>query len=309
MILPIMFYSVSGEQERIHTDVKNNDLKGLILNNQDEPVSYAHLYLESSETGTITDFDGEFPIPDSWSDDGTVVISAIGYSSKTLSVDELRTRSNRNTPIILSPKDYGLEELTVSASSLKSGSVKNYGFLQRVLGYGGAVGGFSPPENRVAYSRAQRIDIDRKPPYWLNSITLWIGVNKWANQNSENLEQDESDSSKEALIRINLVDVAEDGSPGENSYLSEPIYLLIDDSERRQKIDLSSYNLMMNESQFYIVAEFIVDDLDSFNGYFPTFSAGKRGDGSYYRGSPFKPWSEDSLLDEFQIMYKAEYLY
>ncbi|MEX2347967.1 MAG: hypothetical protein WD511_02005, partial [Balneolaceae bacterium] len=99
------------------------------------------------------------------------------------------------------------------------------------------------------------------------------------------------------------------GSPGENSYLSEPIYLLIDNSERRQKIDFSSYSLMMNEPQFYIVAEFIVDDLDSFNGYFPMFSAGKRGDGSYYRSSPFRPWSEDKVFDEFQIMYKAEYLF
>lgn len=310
LILTILFYSVSGEQEQVHTDNKNYELTGLILNNQNEPVSYAHLYLESSETGTVANLDGEFSIPESWPDDGTVIISAIGYSSKTLSVDELRTRSDRNTPIVLSLKDYGLEELTVFASNLKSRTVRNYGFLQRVLGYGGSVGGFAPPENRVAYSRAQRIDIDKKPPYWLSNITLWVGISKSkAYRNPEDREPDENDFSKEALVRINLVDVAEDGSPGENSYLSKPVYLMLDGNERRQKIDFSSYSLKMNETEFYIVAEFIVDDLDSFNGYIPTFSAGKKGDGSYYRRSPFRPWTDDNLLNDFQLMYKAEFLY
>lgn len=307
LMLTIFFYSDSDERER---HFENNDLTGVVLNNQNEPVSYAHLYLESSETGVVANLDGKFTIPDSWPDDGSVVISAIGYSNKTLSVDELRTRSNSNTPIVLSLKDYGLEEVTVFASNLKSRSVKNYGFLQRVLGYGGAVGGFATPENRVAYSRAQRIDIDRRPPYWLTSITLGVGITYMkAFRNPKNREYDERDFSKEALIRINLVDVAEDGSPGENSYLPEPIYLLLEGSKRRQKFDFSSYNLKMNKTELYIVADFIVDDPDFFNGYIPTFSAGKKGDGSYHRHSPFKPWTEDSLLDGFQIMYKAEFLY
>lgn len=303
LILSIMFSSAYGEKEWINKGTKNNEFTGLIINNQNEPVSYAHLYLENSESGTVANLDGEFSIPESWPDDGTVVISAIGYSSMTLSVDELRTQSESNTPIVLTLKDYGLEEVTVSASNLKSRSVKNYGFLQRVLGYGGSVGGFATPENRVAYSRAQRIDIPRKPPYWLDSVTLWVGINKWPEHNKND------SSSEEALIRINLIDVAVDGSPGENSYLSQPIYLLLEGSERRHKIDFSSYSLKMNETEFYIVAEFIVDDLDSFNGYVPTFSAGKKSDGSYHRHSPFKPWTEDGLLDGFQLMYKAEFLY
>lgn len=309
LIVNIMHFSVSGDYERIQTDIKE-EYTGVILNVQNEPVSYAHFYLKSSETGTVADFDGKFTIPNSWPDSDTVVISAIGYSNKSLSVDEQRIRSARNTPVILSSKDYGLEEFTVSTSKLKKETVRNYGFLQRVLGYGGSVGGFGAPESRVAYSRAQRIDIDRKPPYWISTITIWVDIGKSkAYRNAEEREHNDSDFTKEALIRINLVDLAEDGSPGDNSYLPEPIYRLLDGSGRRQEIDLNSFNMKMNESKFYIVAEFIVDDPDFYYGYMPMFSAGKPGDGSYYRRSPFRPWSEDPLLDDLQMMYKAEYFY
>ena len=310
LIVNIILCSDFGTHQQNHTVNKKNDLNSVILNSHSEPVPYAHLYLADSETGTVSGFNGEFSIPDNWPDSGTVVISAIGYRNKSLSVAELRTRLAQNVPVILSSKNYGLGELTVSASRLKSGTVRNYGFLQRVLRYGGSVGGFAPPENRVAYSRAQRIDIDRDPPYWLNSVTIWVDVDKsTAFRNPENRETDESEFSKEALIRISLVDLAEDGSPGANSYLPEPIYLLLDGSGSRQEIDLSDYTLKMSVSQFYIVAEFILDDPDFYNGYIPMFTAGEKGDGSYYRRSPFRPWIEDRLLDDLQMMYKAEYLY
>lgn len=312
LLLLILHLLINSTPDNLHkgfTCHADKEVSGTILNSQNEPVSYAHLYLEGTETGTVAGFDGEFSIPADWPDDGAVLISAIGYGNKSLSVAELRARSEQNRSVILSTTDYGLGELTVSAARLKSGTVRNYGILQR-LGFGGAVGGFGPPESRVAYSRAQRVDIDRDPPYWLTSVTIWVDIDgSKATFNPKNRNYDDNDFTKEVLIRISLVDLAEDSSPGENSYLPEPIYILLDGSGSRQEIDMSDYILNMSESQFYIVAEFIVNNPDFYYGYLPMFTAGDRGDGSYYRRSPFRPWTEAPLLDRFQLKYKAEYLY
>ena len=80
--------------------------------NTKKPLVFATLSVEGSNVSTITNTDGEFSlkIPDSGAK-GKVIISFLGYKTKSLSIDELKTTDNE---IFLSESVVKLSEVNLS---------------------------------------------------------------------------------------------------------------------------------------------------------------------------------------------------
>lgn len=88
-------YSIDGRQITIYTNntrpapgpqrVQEKEVKGIVIDDFDEPVIGANVMVKGTANGTITDFNGEFVLT-GVPEDAVIVISYIGYLTQEMSV-------------------------------------------------------------------------------------------------------------------------------------------------------------------------------------------------------------------------------
>lgn len=94
---------------------------GIVKDSENKlPIEYAHVYIQGSTTGTVTNSLGEFiiKVPAELSSN-EISFSIVGYKSKSA---QLTTGSNFSNEIFLTPSSYQLNEITVSADRFDSAS-------------------------------------------------------------------------------------------------------------------------------------------------------------------------------------------
>lgn len=90
-------------------------IKGIVKNSDNEPIPYCSIGMKNTTIGTISDENGnyKFTIPDSLNHE--IVFSAIGYTEKKRSKDELAKKGN----IILDYHSNVLETVVINAKKMK----------------------------------------------------------------------------------------------------------------------------------------------------------------------------------------------
>lgn len=83
------------------------------------PVSYATIQIVNTSQGTVANIDGDFRIPQNyWEDNATIIISSIGFESKTIALNSL-TKTGINVIEIIS-KTEELDQVVIQASKNNS---------------------------------------------------------------------------------------------------------------------------------------------------------------------------------------------
>ncbi len=98
---------------------------GTLINADDQtPIPFAHITIKNKAKGTISNMDGGFKIPDEYFKlADTLVISSIGYSSKTIALSSLN--QNLRNVINLVRKEEVLDEITLGTSKKKARRIAN----------------------------------------------------------------------------------------------------------------------------------------------------------------------------------------
>ena len=102
---------------RITAFSQNIEIKGRIIDAEtNNPVEFANIGVVGVYAGTASDFNGNFNLEISKDFIGSdVIISAVGYRSKEISIIEMQEYEGR--VIKLFPHTYGIEQVEVTADS------------------------------------------------------------------------------------------------------------------------------------------------------------------------------------------------
>lgn len=103
---------VFGPASNLVSQVSQGEIRGLVTDENDEPVIGASIQIIGTTTGTITDYDGVFRISASTGD--TLQISFIGYAREQIVLQNLN-----QLHIQLSPDVEELEEVVITAFALR----------------------------------------------------------------------------------------------------------------------------------------------------------------------------------------------
>jgi len=88
-------------------------IKGVVADSTSKiPLPFAHLTLDDRKTGVITDIDGKFSLPIPSTYQGDVLVSFVGYNTRTLAPREWK----QNETIYLAPQVTNLKEVVIRAS-------------------------------------------------------------------------------------------------------------------------------------------------------------------------------------------------
>ncbi len=96
---------------------QNVTVKGNVVDQNGEPIIGATVKVANSQTGTVTNFDGDFTI--SCRDGATLVVSYIGYTSK-----EVKAEGGKDLQIVLEEEATTLNEVVVTALGIKKDQKK-----------------------------------------------------------------------------------------------------------------------------------------------------------------------------------------
>ena len=98
---------------------------GILINADDQtPIPFVHITIKNKAKGTVSNMDGGFKIPDEYFKlADTLVVSSIGYSSKTIALSSLN--QNLRNVINLVRKEEVLDEITLGTSKKKARRIAN----------------------------------------------------------------------------------------------------------------------------------------------------------------------------------------
>lgn len=102
-------------------------LKGEIVNEEGQPIAYAHIGFEGDKIGTVSNMSGEFSLEISGiSKTNVLIVSTIGYETQRFLYDHLP--KSGNLKIVLIKRVYSSEEIEVTAPASQK---KTFGSISR----------------------------------------------------------------------------------------------------------------------------------------------------------------------------------
>lgn len=290
----------------------NPELNGRITNaDTGENIGYAHLYLEQAGTGTASGPDGRFRLRSSLisvnPSEETLRVSAIGFETLRITLSDIMENPDSIT-LKLKPSVSERETALVTGDRMRSGKANNTTFWWRLGMNRGAHGKFNPkPTDHVSYGLAQPISTKRKHPVRLryaeieiSSISRSGGIS--SNSNNEPTPQDS------LLLRFSLVNVGEDGLPGDENLITEQILKTVATRSQKIKVDLSDHYIEV-ENSFFLMIELLIEDPETYHNYFPLFEAINTGTRNYHRFYPHKPWTQNTSRYFSEKIYEVGYEY
>lgn len=248
----------------IHSIFGQDTVDGIIKNAQtNEPIPYVNIGILNRDKGTVSNENGEFTleIPNEFIND-TIKISSIGYESRIFIANEFIKTLKENKNITLSEKVIELNEVVVSNKKLKEKLLGNKTKSKMMRG------GFRNAE--LGNELGIKIKVKKSPTY----ITKFH-----ANVTSNTGEK--------MKFRLNFYSI-EKGLPKEK-LINQNIIFSIDSKEGEFTLDLSNYNLVIEED-FYLTMELIENEGNKESEVF--FSAGLLGNATVTRLTSQAEWKK-----------------
>ena len=224
-ILLFLFFTTALFSQGIH-------IKGLVLSEDSSPVPYATLYDGSQKSGTFSDSLGRYSIymPDNVRE---LHISAIGYKSKTITVDSNDNLSDFH--IVLQNDTFKLKEVVISSKTFKPKQVE--------LG----------PEKKIKGGIGLCSQLNRQTGLYIPNPEQIHGEIK-----SVEVYLEKKSDETNYLIRLRIFSVDENLYPA-NDLLLDNVILQVKKSKRDQlvKIDLEKYHIPFLSNGIVVALEVV----------------------------------------------------
>ncbi len=198
-------------------------IKGVVVDENNQPISYVNIAVENENSGTSSEENGAFTI--TVSETKNLVFSALGYEKKTI-------RANQVQKVILNSIALKLDEVTVAPKrfetrELEIGKVKN--------------------ETYQAFDNGPKIDAKFFPYYSKYKKTKYIKqVSILTDSEIEN-----------ASVKIHFYGVNSDGFPGDE-LLSKDFVVSVKKGVKKTFFDVTELNLRMPKTGVFIGYEKLI---------------------------------------------------
>ena len=258
----------------ISSEKNEKILKGRIRDKKSNlPLPFVNIGILNKDRGTTSNTKGEFELSLSESNiNDTLRISMIGYAPREIYLNDIFKKRQRSLNIQLQEKTNELKEIVILDKKLTS---KVLGNKTDSKFFGGKFA-----SGDLGSEIAIRIKIKDAPTY-LDTFRFNISYN----------------TGDTARFRVNIYDV-KTGLPDKN-ILTDNIILSINGKTGKIEIDLSKYNVVVNDD-FFIALEWIEGKKNS--GI--VFSAGFANKGTYYRKASQGRWKKYPMGVGFNVTAK-----
>jgi hypothetical protein len=221
------------------------------------PVEYVNVGIPNKGVGTVSNEKGVFTlnIPDSLANE-TIKISAIGYASKTIRINQLKTI----TSLYLATQSVGLKEVTIKPHTIKQTVLGNKTTAQAIT--------ITSAGKNLGWEIATFLNIKHKQTY-LKTVKISMVKNPYTN----------------AKYRVNIYAKDAKGNIGEN-ILKQPIIGTFPTTKSVIEIDLTKYNVYVDDDVYVAIEQ--ISMYESGKNQI-TFSA-KLMDKIYFRESSQGAW-------------------
>ena len=197
-------------------------IKGVVVDENDKPISYVNIWVENENIGTTSEENGTFSI--NAAGNKNLVFSALGYYKKTVKASEAQK-------VVLMVNAINIEEVVIAKKyetrEIEIGKVKN--------------------ETYQAFDNGPRIDAKFFPYYAKYKKTKYIKqVTIFTDSEIEN-----------ATIKIHFYSVDANGFPGEE-LLSKDFLVSVKKGVKKTYFDLSHLNLRMPKNGIFVGYEKLI---------------------------------------------------
>lgn len=229
---------------------------------------YVNIGIPDKGVGTVSNEEGNFEltIPAGMESD-QLRFSMVGYNSYSVFIQQIHNGSVNPNSIVLKPKLIALNEVEVVNGRWKANAVGNKTQSKMIMA------GF--PSNALGNEMAQFVRIKKNRPTRI--VGFWISVA-------------DNKIKEPAILRLNIYQEQE-GLPATN-ILSEPIYIELPERPKRLALDLTDYDIYVEDS-FFISMEWIKD----YGKENLWFSAGLLGKSIYERSTSQGKWKRYKALN------------
>lgn len=205
-------------------------IEGVVLNEVDKtPIPYANIWLKGKQQGTSSNSKGAFKIKVENLNDAVLIVSSVGYlrAEIPISVSKLNIQLKPHIKVLnnVLVKDSYHKETTVVGHVDKKGTNRYYG-------NGGnpwVVAQYFPYNNEY-----------QKTPF-IDKISLLTVSNI-----------------KDAIFKIRIIEADKESKMPKEDFLSEEIIVKAKKGKKLTKIDISNYNVPLNENGIYVAIEWII---------------------------------------------------
>jgi len=143
---------------------QNVTVKGTVQDQNGEPVIGATVKVDGTQTGTVTNFDGEFTL--SCRNGATLNVSYIGYKAQ-----QIKAESGKNLLVILEDEATALTEVVVTAMGIKK-DAKKLGYSVSTVGAEELTKVGSPTFASAMYGKAAGVRIQTAPGGGTSSVSI-----------------------------------------------------------------------------------------------------------------------------------------
>lgn len=236
----------------LFTFLANAQVKGIVVDENNNPIPYVNIWVEHGSMGTTAEEDGHFSL-DLKENDKNLIFSALGFETKKVAV-------SATDIVVLKSVTIALEEVVIK---------KKKDQLKKEIGYYES-GGFR---------------------YHMGYFTdgIYFKLSQEERENFPFIKEVKfktlSDN-KNAKIRIYFVEANQDGSPSEIA-LTDEIILEVKKGNSKNVIDLSERKITIPENGFFIVFEKL--KIEQNKHYVEYSIKDKNGKKSTYKGMSYEP--------------------
>src|SRR6185295_19253839 len=225
-----------------------NTIQGHVLDQAKKPIPYVNIGILSSTTGTISNEDGSFQIqvPELNIKD-TLLFSALGYERKSFPIQSLSP--DKALTVSLPEKITTLQTLTILAKREKK---ETYWLGNRY-----EKGGFFYADS-ISAGSAMALLIENKYPAFHKNLEFPLYV-------EEAILKIHTNEMGEFKVRVRFLEVDSlTKLPGRDLF-EESLVVTSDIKSGWMSFDLSSFNLKIDKTSFFLAFEWILNDHDRLN--------------------------------------------
>ena len=211
---------------------QNTTIRGRVVNENSEPLAYAHLLFQNYAMGTNSNAEGyfAFTVPDSLKS-AMVRISYVGYYPKIVTVEEMAGRD-----VKLVPRKENLDEVLVEQILKDKSFTYRPDWRNGFVGFGNLNAGLYPSQIAVYYPKPEKFDrscfIQEVQVYFFKTSEQWRQSSKF---------------------RLHIYSVGENGKPGED--LLKNFIVQRNSRDSSVEIDLLREKIEIPENGFFIGVE------------------------------------------------------
>ena len=207
-----------------------SQIKGIVLDENNKPIPYVNIWIENENIGTTSEENGSFSI---YVEDKNkiLIFSALGFETKKVKISEAEK-------VVLKETAFQLDEVIISKSKstveIEIGGSKNINHTHL--------------SGSVPWIYAKRFNYSNdfsKTPYIKNTIIFT------------------KNEIKNAAFKLRIFGVDKEGGPGLD-LLNEDIIVKVKKGKRENKIDLTTYNLLIPKNGIFIAFESMIIESNKF---------------------------------------------